>query len=149
MENILTEYQKWKQQGEALRAEARLAMETRFQQLLTEAVGLARDYQADFGVAIKLPSDVTEFRFKAGTGAAKAGPGAPKNAGRPKATKTAPEPEPPTAPAPPNPKIPGLEKRLATAVAKVEAAKAAGKPSRNLEDKVYEIEDELRLARGA
>ena len=136
MENILSEYQKWKQQGEALRSQAKQAMEARFHELLGEAVRLARDYQADFGTALKPPADVTEFRFKAGAGAV-----------RKPAVKTAPEPLEPPAPAAPNPKIPGLEKKLATAKAKVDAAKAAGKPTRNLEDKVYEIEDELRLAR--
>jgi hypothetical protein len=29
---------------------------------------------------------------------------------------------------------------------KLEAAKGAGKPTKNLEDKLYEVEDELRLA---
>ncbi len=136
MENILSEYQKWKQQGEALRTQAKQAMEARFHELLGEAVRLARDYQADFGTALKPQADVTEFRFKSGAGAA-----------RKPAVKAAPEPVELPTPAVPNPKIPGLEKKLATAKAKVDAAKAAGKPTRNLEDKVYEIEDELRLAR--
>ncbi len=39
-----------------------------------------------------------------------------------------------------------LEKRLAQARGKLEAAKAAGKPTKNLEDRIYEIEDELRLS---
>jgi len=140
VENILSEYQKWKQQGEALRAQAKQAMESRFHELLAEAAQIARDYQADFGVSLKPPADVTEFRFKAGAGAG-------KSPARAKSGKT-PEPAAPAAPAPPNPGIPALEKKLAAARAKVDAAKAAGKPSRNLEDKVYEIEDELRLARG-
>ncbi len=137
MENILSEYQKWKQQGEALRAQAKQAMEARFHELLGEAARLARDYQTDFGTALKPPAEVTEFRYKAAPGAVK------------KVTaKALPEPVAPAVPSAPNPKIPGLEKKLATAKGKVDAAKAAGKPSRNLEDKVYEIEDELRLARG-
>jgi hypothetical protein len=42
-----------------------------------------------------------------------------------------------------------LQKRLETVKEKLEAAKAAGAPTKNLEDKVYEIEDDLRLAIGA
>jgi hypothetical protein len=41
-----------------------------------------------------------------------------------------------------------LRKRLETAKKKLAAAKAAGAPTKNLEDKVYEIEDEMRLAVG-
>ena len=35
----ISEYQKWKQQGESLRAQAKQAMEGRFRDLLTEAAG--------------------------------------------------------------------------------------------------------------
>ena len=42
-----------------------------------------------------------------------------------------------------DPKIAGLQKKLATAKKKLEDAKAAGTPSRKLEDRVYEIEDEV------
>jgi len=45
-----------------------------------------------------------------------------------------------------NPKVAGLQKKLAAAKKKLEDAKAAGTPTRVLEDKIYEIEDELRLA---
>jgi hypothetical protein len=42
--------------------------------------------------------------------------------------------------------IVGLQKRLATAKKKLDEAKAAGKPTKAVEDRIYEIEDELRLA---
>ena len=45
-----------------------------------------------------------------------------------------------------DPKVAGLQKRLAAAKKKLEDARAAGTPTRVLEDKIYEIEDELRLA---
>lgn len=129
LDNAISEYQRWKQQGESLRAQAKQAMETRFRDLLTEAARISQEYQSDFGAALKPPPQVTAFRFKAAAPtkgkksvpvAVKAAPAAPKNA--------------------------ALEKKLAQAKAKLEAAKAAGKPTRNLEDKVYEIEDEIRLA---
>ena len=46
----------------------------------------------------------------------------------------------------PNRKVVGLQKRLTTAKRKLDEAKASGTPTRPLEDRVYEIEDELRLA---
>ena len=136
MDNAISDYQKWKQQGESLRAQAKHAMESRFRDLLTEAARISQEYQADFGAALKPPPLVTAFRFKAPAAKAKK-PAA-------KTTSNA----APVAPARPasTPKTIALEKRLAQARAKLEAAKAAGKPVRNLEDKVYEIEDELRLA---
>jgi hypothetical protein len=46
----------------------------------------------------------------------------------------------------PDPKVTGLQKQLANAKKKLEDAKAASAPTRKLEDRIYEIEDELRLA---
>ena len=134
----IAEYQKWKQQGEALRAEAKQAMEGRFRELLTEAAQIALEYQRDFGVALKPPPPVTAFRYKAAGGA--------------KAKQSAKSAKPTTSdkPAlPVDPKVAALEKRRAQMQKKIAAAKAAGKLTKNLEDQLYEIEDELRLAREA
>ena len=137
MPDIINEYQKWKQQGEDLRVQAKHAMETRFRDLLSEAVHIAEEYRTDFGGALKPPPAVTAFRYKAS-----ARPKAKKAAA--KAKPAAPKPEPPAVK--PNPKVAGLQKRLATAKKKLEDAKAGGATTRPYEDKVYEIEDELRLA---
>ena len=134
MENIITEYQKWKLQGESLRAQARQAMETRFRDLLLEAARIAQEYQADFGSSLKPPAGITTFRYKT---VAKAKAKKPVK-GKP------PVPEAP--PAKPDPKVAGIEKKLSTARKKLEAAKAAGTPTRNMEDRIYELEDDLRLA---
>jgi hypothetical protein len=142
MPDIINEYQKWKQQGEDLRVQAKHAMEIRFRDLLTEAVHIAEEYRADFGAVLKPPPAVTAFRHKAS-----ARPKA-KPAGKAKPAATAkpaaPKPEPPAAK--PNPKVATLQKRLATAKKKLDDAKAGGATTRPYEDKVYEIEDELRLA---
>jgi hypothetical protein len=131
MDNVIAEYQKWKQQGESLRAQARQAMETRFKDLLIEAARISQEYTRDFGGTLKPPAPITAFRFKpSGAKAVKKGKSTP----------------PAKAPAAPDPKITALEKRLAQAKAKLETAKAAGKPTKNLEDRIYEIEDEIRLA---
>ena len=123
MPDIINEYQKWKQQGEDLRVQAKHAMENRFRDLLSEAVHIAEEYRTDFGAALKPPPAVTAFRYKASA--------------KLKAKKPA---------AKPNPKVAGLQKRLVTAKKKLEDAKAGGATTRPYEDKVYEIEDELRLA---
>jgi hypothetical protein len=143
MPDIINEYQKWKQQGEDLRVQAKHAMESRFRELLTEAVHIAEEYRTDFGAVLKPPPAVTAFRYKAS-----ARPKARKPAEKVKpaaaAKPAAPKPEPPAAK--PNPKVASLQKRLATAKKKLDDAKAGGATTRPYEDKVYELEDELRLA---
>ncbi len=144
MGDSITEYQKWKQQGETLRAQAKQAMEARFRDLLTEAVTIAEEYRSDFGAPLKPPPAVTAFRYKPSH---KAKARKPVKAATP--AKPARAPEPPRVeakPQKPDPKLAMLQKRLATARKKLEDAKTAGSPSRALEDRVYEIEDALRLA---
>ena len=143
MPDVINEYQKWKQQGEDLRIQAKHAMETRFRDLLSEAVRIAEEYRADFGGALKPTPAVTAFRYKAAARLkSKKAAGKVKPAAA--AERAAPKAEPPAAK--PNPKVAGLQKRLATAKKKLEDAKAGGATTRPYEDKVYEIEDELRLA---
>jgi len=149
MSDVISEYQRWKQQGESLRAQARQAIETRFRDLLTEAAHLAEEYRSDFGMGLKPPPLVTAFRYKT----------SPKSkAKKPKAKETAPPPQSaatkgkeaastPSAKA--DPKVAALQKKLETARKKLETAKSGGAPTRALEDRVYEIEDELRLATSA
>src|SRR5579862_1477216 len=139
MSDVISEYQKWKQQGDDLRLKAKQAMESRFRELLIEAARIADEYREDFGSGLKPPPVVTAFRYKA-----HAKKKSPKDA-----KLKAPGPTATTA-APPaqkvNPKVAGIQKRLTVAKRKLEEAKTAGKTTRPLEDRIYEIEDELRLA---
>jgi len=131
----ISEYQKWKQQGESLRSQAKQAMETRFRELLAEAAGIAQEYQRDFGASLKPPATITAFRYKKAAGQkSKQG------------VKTAVPRRQEQVAATSDPKIRGLEKRRVQIQKKLDAAKGAGKPTKNLEDKLYEVEDELRLA---
>ena len=134
MSDVISEYQKWKQQGEGLRVQARQAMEARFRTLLTEAAQIAEEYRADFGAQLKPPPQITAFRYKSGS--------KPKPK---KAAKPAAQPQPAPPPAKPNPKAAALEKRIANAKKKLDDAKANGAPTRPIEDRIYEMEDELRL----
>jgi hypothetical protein len=134
MDNVIAEYQKWKTQGESLRVQAKQAMEARFRELLTEAARISQEYQRDFGSGLKPPANVTAFRFKAAGG---------KAVKKGKAAVTAAKP---AVVAAVDPKVAALEKKLGLAKRKLEAARAAGKPTKNPEDRIYEIEDEIRLA---
>ena len=142
MSDVITEYKKWKQQGEDLRVQAKQAMETRYHELLAEAVQIAKEYLADFGEALKPPSPITSFRYK-GPAKSKAKKAAVE---RPTAKNLREVPQPAPSAAKPNAEIVGLQKRLATEKKKLDKAKASGKPTKAVEDRIYEIEDELRLA---
>ncbi len=154
MPDVITEYQKWKLQGEDLRTKAKVAMETRFRDLLLDAVKVAEEYHSDFGGVLKPPPLVTSFRYKPGK-ARKQAAGAAKPAAKPAVaeSKKAAAPAVPdkklVVPAKTDRKTAGLQKRLLTARRKLEAAKAAGVPTRDLDDKVYELEDALKVALSA
>ena len=64
MSDVISDYQKWKQQGEDLRVQAKQAMEARFRTLLTEAAQISEEYRADFGAQFKPPVQITAFRYK-------------------------------------------------------------------------------------
>ena len=143
MDHAISEYQKWKQQGENLKTQARQAMESRFRELLAEAAGLAEEYRADFGATLKPAAPITAFRYKASAKAKS------KKAGKQRTVT----PSKGSAAAPVelkdqknDPKVAGLQKQLAVAKKKLEDAKAAGASTRKLDDRIYEIEDALRLA---
>jgi len=139
MSDVISEYQKWKQQGDDLRLKAKQAMESRFRELLTEAARIAEEYREDFGSALKPPPVVTAFRYKAHAKIKSKKNVKPKLPG-PASSHRAPEAEKPS------PKLAAIQKRLAATKRKLEEARTAGKATRPLEDKLYEIEDELRLA---
>src|ERR1051325_8235915 len=125
MTDVISEYQKWKQQGEGLRAQARQAMEARFRALLTEAAQIAEEFRADFGGQLKPPPLITAFRYKSGARSK------PKKSAAKASTAPAPSAPTPAAPATTaNPKAAALQKRIASAKKKLEDAKANGAPTR-------------------
>ena len=141
MDNVISEYQKWKEQGESLRAKAKLAMESRFRDILTEAVEIAQIYRQDFGAALKPPPIVTAFKFKANVKAKGKKPIKAAKTEKPPISK----PEIKAA----DPRLPAMRKRLEQAHKKLDAARAGGQNTKNLEDKIYELEDTIRLAEQA
>ena len=136
MSDPIVAYLEWKKQGGELRARAKQAIEVRFRELLTEAAQLAEAYKEDFGVTLAPPSVVTAFKFKAGA----------KKPVKKVAAPVAVSAPVKAAAAPVDPKIAALQKQLAGARKKLEAAQAKGASTKNLEDRIYELEDDLRLA---
>lgn len=122
-------------------ARAKQAIEVRFRELLTEAAQLAEAYKEDFGVTMAPPSSVTVFKFKVGAKkpVKKVAPAAAPGKAVPVAAAA-------VAVASVDPKIVALEKQLAGARKKLEAAQAKGASTKNLEDRIYELESDLRLA---
>src|ERR1017187_4069206 len=116
----ISEYQKWKQQGESLRSQAKQAMEGRFRDLLTEAAGIAQEYHRDFGATLKPPASITAFRYKT----------AANQKGKKTAAAAAPKPASGKEIHTPDPRVAGLQKRRAQIQKKLEAAKAGGKPTK-------------------
>ena len=141
MDNVISEYQKWKDQGESLRAKAKLAMESRFRDILTEAVEIAQVYRQDFGAALKPPPVVTAFKYKASAKTKSKKPVKTVKVEKPAVAK----PEIKAA----DPRLAAMRKRLEQIGKKLDAARAAGQTTKNLEDKIYELEDTIRLAEQA
>ena len=143
MSDVISEYQKWKQQGDDLRVQAKQAMEVRFRTLLSEAAQIADEYRADFGSPLKPPAPITAFRYKS---SAKSKGQKASGKRRSAATEVRDASQPAASAAKTNPKTAGLQKRLANARKKLDEAKAAGRPTQPFADRIYEIEDELRLS---
>src|SRR3977135_387968 len=106
MDNVITEYKKWKNKGEKLRIQAKQAMEARFHDLLTEAAQISQEYHRDFGASLKPPVNITAFRFKVPAGRK-------GKKGAKAASAKAPDPVPDKPAATPSPKVAALYKQRA------------------------------------
>jgi len=126
MSDTLEQYREAKNNYMKLRNQARKELIARFNSLAAELFQLQRELLEDFGEKIPLPKPkkVRTAKVVVSTAAAK------------------PAPPPPVAP---SPKAVALRKQLERQKQKLTAAKAAGKPVKAIEDRIYEIEDELRL----
>ena len=139
MADIISDYQKWKQQGEDLKTKAKQVMESRFRELADGGGVHCRGVPHRLRRTAEAAPTVTTFRFKA-SAKAKLKKASKQHAKTPEIT------HPESKDQNPDPKLARLQRRLATVKKKLEDAKAAGSPTRKLEDRIYEIEDELRLS---
>ena len=123
MPDTIEQYREAKATYQKLHSQAKKELVARFNQLAAELLQIQRELKEDFGHKATIPTKAKNTR------AARTAP--------PKVS------EPP----PPNPKIAAVEKRLANEKKKLEQALAAGKADKPIKDRIYELEDELRLAR--
>ena len=130
MSNTIDQYREAKNNYLKLRNQAKKELIARFNELATELLQLQRELLEDFGEKIAMPS--RNMKGKA------AKPSRP-------AVVSAPKAEPPQPPAAPSPKIAAIEKQIEKHRKKLAETQAAGKPTKVLEDRIYELEDEVRL----
>jgi len=128
MSTTIEQYREAKAQYLKLRNQAKKDLVTRFHALSNELLQVQSELLEDFGEKITLPVKS-------------------KKAARPARAPKLAEPAPPP-PAPPSPKIAGIERQIDKLKKKLTETQAAGKPVKAIEDKIYELEDELRLAQG-
>jgi hypothetical protein len=129
MSTTIDQYREAKNSYLKLRNQARKELIARFNELAGELLQLQRELLDDFGEKIAMPS---KSKKPSPAKAAKA------------ASKPAPEPSMP-APAPPTAQMVALQKQVEKHKKKLSETQAAGKPTKVIEDRIYELEDEIRL----
>lgn len=126
MSSTLDQYREAKQSWMKLRNQAKKELVTRFHELAAELHQLQRELLEDFGEKVVIP--------------AKPKKAVPKKSAAPNVVAPA---------APPSPAVSSLQKKLDTQRKKLAEAKSAGKSTKVIEDRIYEIEDDIRLAESA
>jgi hypothetical protein len=123
----IEQYREAKNQYLKLKNQAKKELVSRFNSLAAELLQVQRELLEDFGEKVSLPAKTSVNR----------------NA---KPAKTPTTPVATTAPSPAdNAKAAALTKQLDKQKKKLEELKTAGKPSKAVEDRIYELEDEIRL----
>lgn len=126
MSTTIDQYREAKNNYLKLRNQAKKELISRFNEIATELLQLQRELLEDFGEKIALPTKASKLK--------------PSKA-KPALAKT----EAPPAPAAPSPKIAALEKQIEKHKKKLAETQTAGKPAKIMEDRLYELEDDLRL----
>jgi len=126
MSNTIDQYREAKNNYLKLRNQAKRELISRFNEVANELLQLQRELFEDFGEKVALPTKGKK----------------PK---QPRAPKPGAKAEPTSAAVPVSPKAMELRKQLARQKKKLADTQAAGKPTKAVEDRIYELEDELRL----
>ncbi len=126
MSSTLDQYREAKQSWLKLRNQAKKELITRFHEVAAELNQIQRELLEDFGEKVALPTKPKKAVAKKASAAVVAAPVA-----------AAPKQSPATS---------ALHKKLEGQQKKLAEAKAAGKPTKAIEDRIYEIEDDIRLA---
>lgn len=134
MSTRIDEYREAKNTYFKLRNQAKKELIARFHELAQELLQLQRELLEDFGEKIAIPAKPKKSRAAAKPA---------KNAGTsPVAAANS------AAPIAPSPKVLQIQKQIQQQKKKLADAQGAGKPTKAIDDRLYELEDELRLAQG-
>ncbi len=125
MSNTIEQYREAKNTYLKLQAQAKKDLLSRFHQLEDELLQVQRELREDFGVKVAI-------RAKPKSG---------------RARKTVPAKRESEKVIENSPQIAGIEKKLALQRRKFEEAAKAGRPEKSIRDRIYELEDELRLSK--
>lgn len=127
MPTTIEQYREAKATYHKLQNQAKKELLSRFQDLANELLQIQKELREDFGTKVSIPTKPKAAR-RNGKDSAEGVSGSPELA---KAT----------------PAIVRIEKRLARQREKLEQSLKTGNDSKAIKDRIYEIEDELRLAK--
>lgn len=122
----IDQYREAKNNYLKLRNQAKKELLARFHEVAAELVRLQRELLEDFGEKVAIPAKPKKPRV-----AKSAQPEASVPAERPSVAAS--------------PKVIELQKQLEREKKKLAAAQSAGKPTKAADDRIYELEDEIRL----
>ncbi len=125
MSTTIEQYREAKNSYLKLRNQAKKELIARFHEVANEMLQIQRELAEDFGEKVPLPTKGKKPR---------------------PVKKAAAAPVPAAAPI--SAKVLGIQKQLDRQKKKLADTREAGKPTKTLEDRIYELEDELRLAQG-
>jgi uncharacterized coiled-coil DUF342 family protein len=121
MTTSLDQYRAAKADYLKLRNQAKKELIARFNELANELLSIQRELLEDFGEKVAMPT-------------------------KPKKSK-APATPAVSSPAPNETKVTAVQKKIDGQKKKLADLQTAGKPTKTVEDRIYELEDELRLAK--
>ncbi|MBZ2185845.1 MAG: hypothetical protein K7J46_14125 [Bryobacter sp.] len=124
MSNTLAQYREARQNWMKLRNQAKKELITRFHEVSAELLQIQRELLEDFGEKVTIPT--------------KAKKGVAKKAAAAVAVVSAPVIKD-------SPEVAALKKKIEAQQKKLNEVRAAGKPTKAIEDRIYELEDDLRL----
>jgi hypothetical protein len=128
MTNTLEQYRQAKLDIAKLHGAAKKELIARFHELANELLLVQKELREEFGVKLGIPAKPKSSRAKKTASVAKKEPA-----------------KPPAHAA----EVIAIEKKLAVQKRKLEEAVKAGKPDKPIRDRIYELEDELRLVKEA
>ena len=124
----IEQYRQAKNDYLRLRNQAKKELIARFQQVANELFQIQRELLEDFGEKVAMPSKAKKTRSPKGS--------------KQEAPKSKAHGEPA---APPSAQLISLQKQLERTKKKLSDTQSAGKPTKTVEDRIYELEDAIRL----